>query len=406
MDEQGVEIDLRNTPEQVAAAGTDDSALDYEVVPTAPKYDPETGELIRPLELREDPENAGHPSQIPLAHTTLNYASPELNPNVSAFSPLLSLLMPINLAAMFFVLIAHVILVMGFFSLVLAFVVIIAMGVGLVAHYANVIEEIAIEERDELPRLLRHFDFADDIWLPFCRVCVASVLCFWPGMAVRLAGAIEGWPRDRVKAAHLILDILGLILFPATLLTATTSGSYANLRPDRVLGTIARIGPRYAFFVVLFTVAITVYALGLVAAVTQLNELFVRGPSVEWFLAGLIAYGMLFAGIFLMHYFAWLLGLSYRMEHNSFPWVLQHYERTIPGVTAPRYPMPIPPHPPHGATDKIKAHDSRTPLGRLGLHHRLIVAIKIIIPRQILPVRTGTEEKPTLRIHPNGRMHP
>jgi hypothetical protein len=239
---------------------------------------------------------------------------------------------------------------MGLFSLVMAFVVIIVMGVGIVAHYANVIEEVAIEERDELPRLLRHFDFADDIWLPFCRVCVASVLCFGPGIAVRLAAAIEGWPPDRVRVAHLILDFLGLILFPATVLTTTTSGSYANLRPDRVVGAIARIGPRYALFVVVFTVAIIVYALGFTAAVFQLNELFLRGPSVQWFLKGLTAYGILFAAIFLMHYFAWLLGLSYRMGHHSFPWVLQHYVRAVPGVTAPRYPASVPPSPrQHGA---------------------------------------------------------
>jgi hypothetical protein len=347
VDDEGVDIDLRNTPEQIAAAGTDDSALEYEVVPTAPKYDPETGELVRPLEVREEPEHVAHPSQIPFAQSALNYATPDLNPKVSIFSPLLYLVMPINLAAMFFVLVAHMFLVMGMFSLVLAVFILLVVGIGIIAHYANVIEEVALEERDELPRFLRHFNFTDDIWLPFVRIGVSSILCFWPGMVVRLVGAIKGWPLPRVTVAHMILDFIGLILFPATLLTATTSGSLANLRPDRVLGTIARIGPRYAFFVVLYTVALFVYVLGFIEAVSQFSELFRTGPSFKWLGAGLIDYSILFVGIFLMHYFAWLLGLSYRLYHDSFPWVWQHYIRTIPGVTAPRYPATVHPHPPH-----------------------------------------------------------
>jgi hypothetical protein len=346
VDDEGVDIDLRNTPEQIAAAGTDDSALEYEVVPTAPKYDPETGELVRPLEVREEPEHVAHPSQIPFAQSALNYATPDLNPKVSIFSPLLYLVMPINLAAMFFVLVAHMFLVMGMFSLVLAVFILLVVGIGIIAHYANVIEEVALEERDELPRFLRHFNFTDDIWLPFVRIGVSSILCFWPGMVVRLVGAIKGWPLPRVTVAHMILDFIGLILFPATLLTATTSGSLANLRPDRVLGTIARIGPRYAFFVVLYTVALFVYVLGFIEAVSQFSELFRTGPSFKWLGAGVIDYSILFVGIFLMHYFAWLLGLSYRLYHDSFPWVWQHYIRTIPGVTAPRYPMPVSPNPP------------------------------------------------------------
>jgi hypothetical protein len=342
VDDEGVDIDLRNTPEQIAAAGTDDSALEYEVVPTAPKYDPETGELVRPLEVREEPEHIAHPSQIPFAQSALNYATPDLNPKISVFSPLLYLFKPINLAAMFFVLVAHMFLVMGMFSLVLAFFILSVVGSGIIAHYANVIEEVALEERDELPRFLRHFDFTDDIWLPFVRVCVASILCFWPGMVVRLVGAIKGWPLPQVTVVHMILDFVGLIFFPATLLTATTSGSLTNLRPDRVLGTIVHIGPRYAFFVVLYTVALVFYVLGFIEAVSQFSVLFRLGPSFAWLWFGVVAYSILMVGIFLMHYFAWLLGLSYRIDHDSFPWVLQHHIRTIPGVTAPRYPKIAP----------------------------------------------------------------
>jgi hypothetical protein len=347
VDDEGVEIDLRNTPEQLAAAGTDDSALEYEVVPTAPKYDPETGELVRPIEVADNPELPLHPAQIPFAKSAIGYASSDLNQKSSLFSPFLQLFMPINLASMFFVLVAHAFLIMALMSFVLAVFVIFIVGAGIVAHYANVIEEVAIEERDELPRFLRHFNITDDIWLPFCRIGVASILCFWPGMVVRLVGAIKGWPLPEVTAIHLALDFVGLILFPATVLIATTSGSLTNLRPDRVLGTMFQIGPKYAFFVVLYIVAMVPYLIGFSAAASQFVVLFTKGPSVAWFMAGLLDYAIMSIGIFLMHYLAWLLGLSYRSDHDLFPWVLQHHVRAIPGVTAPRYPKLAPANPPH-----------------------------------------------------------
>ena len=103
VDENGAEIDLRQTRDELAAAGTEDDILAFEHQPTAPKYDPETGELIRPLDIVDDPTIAPHPSQLPMATNTLNYASPELQAGLP-YSPLARLLSPINLAAMFFVL--------------------------------------------------------------------------------------------------------------------------------------------------------------------------------------------------------------------------------------------------------------------------------------------------------------
>src|SRR5207244_5149646 len=58
------EIDLRVRPEDVRAAGadSDDDGIplkdDVDVARRlkAPRYDPETGELIRPLELKPDPD--------------------------------------------------------------------------------------------------------------------------------------------------------------------------------------------------------------------------------------------------------------------------------------------------------------------------------------------------------------
>lgn len=343
VDEQGVEFDLRQTPEQLAAAGTDEPSEGYEAVPFAPKYDPETGELIRPLDMREDALNRPpHPSAIPLAQTALNYASADMNPSVSFISPLLQLLMPINLAAMFFVLAAHIFLVLAMFSMFLAVFAILVVGAGLVAHYSNVVEEVAIEERDELPRFLRHFSLADDIWLPFIHVFLAWMICFGPGIAVWAVGTVNAWPVNRVSVVRLVLNLVGLIFFPAIALTTITSGTMSNLRPDRILGTIVRIGPRYILLAIIYAAAILVYYKGLAGTVENFTAFFFGGVSMAWFKAGLIAYGLLILGIYLMHYFAWVLGLCYRSGHNDFPWLFQHHVRMIPGVTAPRYASPIP----------------------------------------------------------------
>ena len=67
------DIDLRVTMEQIEAAGTEEIPLELkdEVKPGAPKYDPETGELIRPMALKED----AYKKVIPIApKVTLGYA--------------------------------------------------------------------------------------------------------------------------------------------------------------------------------------------------------------------------------------------------------------------------------------------------------------------------------------------
>jgi hypothetical protein len=137
--------------------------------------------------------------------------------------------------------------------------------------------------------------------------------------------------------AHLALDVVGAVFFPAILLITTTSGSISNLRPDRVLGTIGKIGARYAFFVVLYAVAFPVYVLGILLTPGHFVSILHAKSFGAWFTGGLIAWGTLAAGIFLMHWFAWLLGMEYRTGHMGFPWVYQKFERYIPGVTGPRW---------------------------------------------------------------------
>lgn len=118
------------------------------------------------------------------------------------------------------------------------------------------------------------------------------------------------------------------------MLTTTTSGTISNLRPDRVLGTIGRIGPRYAFLVILYAVAFSLYFLGVV--LTPLSVLSILYP-LPWYFHLPTAWGCLILGILLMHWFSWLLGVEYRTGHLNFPWVFQQMPRLIPGVNVPRH---------------------------------------------------------------------
>src|SRR5688572_24361443 len=74
-DADGNDYDLRVTMEQIEAAGTEEIPLELkdEVKPGAPKYDPVTGELIRPMALKED----AYKKVVPLPpQVTLGYARP------------------------------------------------------------------------------------------------------------------------------------------------------------------------------------------------------------------------------------------------------------------------------------------------------------------------------------------
>jgi hypothetical protein len=340
LDEDGVERDLRQTHEEFTRAGTEDDIDEFERRPTSPKYDPETGELIRPLDIAPDDRPPSHVAPVSVADTALNYASPDLNANYSVLVPFVMLFMPVNLAAMFFVLLAHMFLIAATLSIYLVVGAIFVVGFGLVAHYGCVVEEIGIEERDELPRFLRHFNLADDVWLPFVRIFLAWMICFGPAWMVYMVALIRNSPWLITLGIVLSLVCVGLVFFPAIALITLTSGSLSNLHPMRVIGTIGNIGSRYAFLVIVYAVAIVVYGVGIVATCFQALHL-IFGLGNLWIARFLPAYGFLFSGIILMHYFAWLLGMEYRIGHRRFPWVYLNFDRVIPGVNAPRYARPF-----------------------------------------------------------------
>ncbi|MGA3066536.1 MAG: hypothetical protein ABSF29_06785 [Tepidisphaeraceae bacterium] len=332
MDAAGQPIDLRysekpaNTPETIPLASEPERV--------APHYDPETGELIKPLELQPDPDLGENPAAIPVAKRVLQYgtnstAPPRLRP-VTAIR---SLLHPINILVMFFVLLIHCFIaailsipIPGREYLALPFAGVAAFL--MIAHYGTVIEEIGPLERDELPRFLRDLSPSEDLWRPFANVMLAILLCY--GLTI-FAFRLPIAPAPRWRIA-LGLAALGTFLLPATLLTSTTSGTFLNLRPDRPWRMIGIIGMRYFLVVGILAAAVVVYAAGLLMTVGNAVFLFASTSRTPKIFRAILAYPTLIAGIFLLHYFCWTLGLVYRGWHREFPWVLQFHQRRPPPV--------------------------------------------------------------------------
>src|SRR5207248_6101640 len=62
VDQYGREIDLRPTMDDVRRSGVDEVSVEMkdELKPGAPRYDPVTGELVRPMDVKGDQPTSGH----------------------------------------------------------------------------------------------------------------------------------------------------------------------------------------------------------------------------------------------------------------------------------------------------------------------------------------------------------
>ena len=330
-DESGEEIDLRPSMQDVMNAGTEEMPYELadQIKPAPPKYDPVTGELIKPLDVKGGMPQRVDPKTVPMAKRAVEYAGGDLNRSIGIVRIGWQLLQPVNLFVMCIILLAHVLLqpvnllmLAGIFLVAPLFIIGAAC---LIAHYGNVIEDTGPGERDELPRPLRDAELHADIWAPFTHVVGSVMICFWPAFFAARFGA----PYIVVLA----LVGLGTVFLPAVLLTLATSGTAANLRPDRVAGVIGACGVNYLLIVALLFGAYNAYKLGLwrftydaLALFTFRN--FPGGGSIAWWFEPWIAYPALLLGIFLAHWFCWSLGSAYRAHHDQFPWVLQRHVAT------------------------------------------------------------------------------
>jgi hypothetical protein len=333
-DASGEEIDLRPSMRDVLGAGTEETPYEVaeQIKPAPPKYDPVTGELIKPMDVKGGPEHVRiDPRTVPVARRAVNYAGRDIDHRLSLLRIAGRLLQPMNLFVMCVIVLVHVVLqpvnllmLAGIFFVAPLFV----LGVGLLmAHYGNVVEDTGPCERDELPRPLRDAELHADIWQPFTSVAGSVILCGWPILLALKLGA----PWYVVLGVALI----GAFFVPAVLLTLATSGSAVNLRPDRVIGVIGACGAHYVVIVLLLLGGLAGYALGLWRFTLDSLLLFVPGSTanmvlsaVPWWFQAWLAYFAFFAGIYLMHWFCWSLGGAYRAYHEAFPWTLQRHVPT------------------------------------------------------------------------------
>jgi hypothetical protein len=323
---QGDEIDLRATPEELARAG--DIPLVDEPVPLKPRYDPVTGELLRPLAIKPTGDPDYH--DIPMAKAAIGYAvQPPRPTNLAGAAALLT--SPGNLIVLAIMFILTVFLEgMLLISLMFRMVFVIGFGVffifAMIGHIANVVEEIGPRNMDELPRPFRDLQFGEDIWTPFTHIFMTAVVCFGPALFLRIE---YGLNTDAMRALVGVAVLAGFFAMPAVLLTTSTSGSILNLRPDRLFSVVKANVASYLGLIVVGFLANVVFFVGFFGSMLWLTTLLSTNGSPLW-VRPFFSYPVLCLGIYLLHLFGWQCGLYYRGHHEQFDWLFQRHVRTTP----------------------------------------------------------------------------
>jgi hypothetical protein len=323
-DELGNDIDFRPTPEEVAARGVPAAREPERII--RPRYDPETGQLIRPIDVISEPPRAPVPLKGPMLGQTPRRA-PQPDPT-GWRGPLGVLVMPANLVTIGFVMIATIVANLGMLSAMtvykLGFIEALVIELFIIGHYANVVEEIGAERREEMPRMLRDAEFYGDIWVPTVNMFGSMMLCYALTVVVlgTMGFTLAAWIIGGVLAA------VGTWFFPALLLTLTSSGSAANLRPDRVFGVIRGCGVDYIPAMLLWTIGGGLYVSNTVVYMKLMTATEQPSLSVSgWvlFILSLLLWRLL--TVPLLHLFAVQLGLLYRRHYEKFTWVHQRHQR-------------------------------------------------------------------------------
>jgi len=337
-DALGRQKDLRPDDEHFRAVGQSDE----EPIHATPKYDPATGELVRPIDFKssesmrampvtdEAPPLSPVPVQAIQPARPISYAATGTHDAVTPTTLLLELFQPANVVVMFFVFLFY--LVAGAAASMFAVgsklyfqVSLQVLNVPLwliLAHYGCVIEDTGLEARDELPRPLRNLDFNQDILNPFINVVTAGLIAYLPAIIIGMPRIpLDDHTRFRLV---LLFELLGSFFLPALLVTTITGATLLNLRPDRVLAVILRCGGDYIL-------AVGVYLLALLPSTFYLLAPTIPGMDpklAERLQSPLVTIPALAVCVYIMHYFCWLLGLMYRTHHDKFPWILQRHIST------------------------------------------------------------------------------
>ncbi len=319
----GNEIDNRVTPEELAMAGDEIPLADDTLANARPRYDPISGELIRPLELA--PRDVPRADEIPMAKPALTYAAN--TPRATTLTGAAALLTsPGSLAVLGIMFLLHVFMQgVMLVSLMFIFLAVFCLPFvfGVLGHFANVIDEIGPRDMDELPRPFRDLQLSEDLWLPFVHTVSAFGFAFGPAILIYKYVRL---PEAAMIGVYAIALGIGALLLPALAITTSTSGTMLNLRPDRVWGVIKAGGASYVFLAIVGIVAMVFYFVGQAGVFLWLATKPGVGGYALW-LRPVFSYPVLCLGIFLMHLFAWQCGLYYREHHAGFNWVYQRHVR-------------------------------------------------------------------------------
>jgi len=345
---RGQEADLRIDMERFMKIGqSSDDLLEIRDesspgTPRHPRYDPVTGELVRPIEVKKDPEPQVMEA-IPVTGPVLGYQREVTTTGVvnrSVFSPFVLMFKPSNLIVWFIMtgLLSIVIAMAGVPFAGLLFLLFLTMPVVIMSlgHLGNIIDDVGPGGHDEIPTPLRQISFSEDIWRPTVAVILSFFIASLPGFALRFSIGAQAGPI--VEWLTLLAAIAAALIWPAALLTAATSGSIANLMPQRILKTAIASGWKY--FVVAGTGLVGYYltavgvAMMFITGIVFAEILFPSpvapvaarqiGPfTLTPTLVTILALPTLAAGLYFLHVFGWQLGLVYRRHHANFDWLYQ-----------------------------------------------------------------------------------
>ncbi len=328
--------DLRQTVDEYLSI---DDLAPADAPPTKmpPRYDPITGELLEEIDIVPDARPPAH--EIPLATATLNYASVATEHalergDIRWWQAPWRILTGMSLMAMFFVFLSHVIVHLCLLTPgvnVLLFLPALLIVLAIIAHYGNTMEEFGPHNHDEVPVMLRHVSFSDDIAGPLFGMLIAWVVAFAPMIFCWMFG-LGPILRDQ-PWAWIVLIGWGLFFFPAAAFTAITSGAIQNMLPHHVFAVI-RVAPgRYLLAWGAFMIGIGAYvsALGGMTFTSIAVFTSTAAPGL-WgtILMGVIwLYASMLAAIYFMHLSAVWMGLIYRSHHAKFNWAWQQHQKQV-----------------------------------------------------------------------------
>lgn len=333
-DDQGKEIDLRTDP------------MELELAPEAPaprknRYDPETGELIRPIEVA--PRQQKVLPALRVAQQELNYLAShgDVVKRLTPAKIFLDLLMPANLVVWGMVLAAQIAWsVLMFFAAGIIITLnrvhgteipieplMLPLAIFLLAHYCNVTEDTGPDLHDDLVRPLRDLRFHEDFFVPFMRASVALVLSYAPAALMLMLLPYLDLPLWLSAIAFASTVLAGSLVAPALMLTMAADGTLDNIKPTRLAAVITASGPLYSLVMLVWTIGlslcfITIFGTRWWPDTLRQNRMadVLGDPRVY--------YGLMAIGTYLLHAACWNMGLIYRMHHDRFNWLHRQHVRT------------------------------------------------------------------------------